>query len=77
MPDLVVVVTEQWMTIDGPLPEGYRLIVHNHTGDVDYYPHMEEVDECRYTSAGEDIDEDETEEGVPCYRYIEASPTSM
>jgi hypothetical protein len=71
MPDLIVTVNEDWMTIDGPLPDGYRLIVHNHTGNPDFYAYMREINLCRYASPAEEIDDDEIDEGVGCFLYLE------
>lgn len=73
MPDLVVTITEHWMTIDGPLPRGYRLIVHNHTENSDFYPYVRESNDCRYSSPADDPEPDEEEEGSPCYLYVEES----
>jgi hypothetical protein len=73
MPDLVVTITEHWMTIDGPLPEGYRLIVHNHSDNSDFYPYMREIRDCRYSSPAEELEVDDEEEGSICYLYVEES----
>jgi hypothetical protein len=71
MPDIVITINEDWLTIDGPLPEGYRLIVHNHSGNPDFYPYVREVDDCRYLSPVEEVDEDEGADGVQCFEYTE------
>lgn len=73
MPDLVVTIHDDWLTIDDPLPDGYRLIVHNHSGNVDYYPYMQEISACRYSSPAEEVDPDEEDEGATCYLYVEDS----
>jgi hypothetical protein len=70
MPQLVITVNDGWLRIDGPLPEGWQLVVHNHTGDPDVYPHTYELDECNYP--GDDaIDELFDIEGISCCLYIE------
>jgi hypothetical protein len=76
MPDLVVTVRDRWLTIDGPLPDGYRLIVHNHTYNSDYYPYMEEIVNCRYTSPAEESEIGPEDEGYSCYLYVEDSSGS-
>ena len=74
MPDLVVTIQDDWLTIDGPLPDGYRLIVHNHSGNIDYYPYMEKINACKYSSPVEEAEADEEADGNRCYLYVENSP---
>jgi hypothetical protein len=62
MPDLVVTIHASHLTIDGELPDGYRLIVHNHTGDPSFYAYSREIVDCSYASIGE---------GGECYEYTE------
>ena len=70
MPQLVITVNNGWLRIDGPLPEGWRLVVHNHTGEREFYPYIFEFDECFYP-VDEAIDDEFDIEGVPCLLYIE------
>lgn len=73
MPDLVVTIHDDWLTIDGPLPDGYRLIVHNHTENPDFYPYERETIDCRYTSPAEEAEDDEEDAGSYCYLYVEGN----
>jgi hypothetical protein len=73
MPELIVTIHDSWLTIDGELPPGWRLIVHNHSGDRDFYPYMSEVNACTYDRPAEDIDDEDAEEGVSCFLYTESS----
>jgi hypothetical protein len=77
MPDLIVTIHRTWLTIDGPLPEGYRLLVHNHSGHPDFYPSSEYIEACDYLAGSGDESDDPQPVG-PCYLYIEgkASNTS-
>jgi hypothetical protein len=70
MPQLVITVSDGWLRIDGPLPDGWQLVVHNHTGDPDLYPYSYEVDECQY-SDDFTVDDHGDFEGVRCLLYIE------
>jgi hypothetical protein len=63
MPDLVVAIHASHLTIDGELPDGYRLIVHNHSGDPDFYAYTREITDCLYASTGE---------GIECLEYTES-----
>ena len=69
MREIVVTVDETCLRIDGELPPGYRLVVHNHTGDMDFYPHMVRFRRC--PQGAEDSDEDEYGYDVPCYFYVD------
>ena len=71
MPDIVVTIDEDGLRIDGVLPEGYRLIVHNHTGDPDVYSYAQELDDCRYHGALPDTGTDNLGDGVHCFEYTE------
>ena len=72
MPDIIVILHADRLIIDGELPEGYRLIVHNHTGEPDLYPYECEIDSCQYPdSAG-----DEGGRGVQCFEYTEPHNSS-
>jgi hypothetical protein len=68
MPKIVVVLDEDGRTIDGELPEGYQLIVHNHTGDPDLFSYEIETDDCHYPGAARR----EEGEGVQCFGYTES-----
>ena len=70
MPDIIVTIHADWLTIDGELPEGYRLIVHNHSGDPDHYAYTREINNCQYPAPAESID-GESREGVQCFEYTE------
>ena len=59
MPDLVVTVHGDSLRIDGALPPGYRLIVHNHTGESDFYSYTERIGDCRYPDPVEDVEFDD------------------
>jgi hypothetical protein len=70
MPDLVVTIHRSWLTIDGPLPEGYRLIVHNHSGRSEFYHSSEYIDAFDYV-AGSGDEWDDPQPVGPCYLYVE------
>ena len=78
MPELIVTIHPGWITIDGRLPDGYALYVHNHSGRPDVYPHAEEIDGCQYGCECP-VDENERghfdycymQTGVHCYLYEE------
>lgn len=67
MPDIVIVVHIDHLTIDGELPEGYRLVVHNHTGEPDLFPYERESSDCHYPDSARD------QSGSPeyCFEYRE------
>jgi len=69
MPDITITIHEDWLTIDGPLPEGYRLVVHNHSGNPDLYPYTQALRACRTDESNEAIDDEHDE--VECYLSIE------
>lgn len=71
MPDIVITLDENGLTIDGVLPEGYRLIVHNHTDDPDLYSYSHEVEDCRYDDTTTRVVNGEVSEGVHCFEYSE------
>jgi hypothetical protein len=84
MPDLVVTIRGSWLTIDGALPRDYRLFVHNHSRQPDFYPFSEVNDSCHYgcdCKADEDgtghDDDCDLAEGVRCYLYIEDRTQSV
>ncbi len=69
MPDIIITIHEDWLTIDGPLPEGYRLVVHNHSGNPDLYPHMQARSTCCSGGSHEEVDDEH--DGVECYLSVE------
>jgi hypothetical protein len=76
MPDLIITIHGGWLTIDGELPPGWQLVVHNHSGDRDFYPYMQRVDGCTYGSDVTDIDDECDEEAPTCFLYTERRPES-
>jgi hypothetical protein len=69
--DIVVTIHESWITIDGELPEGYRLVVHNHSGDPEFYSYIREVDGCRYPDPTTSDRQTPDDGGVRCFEYTE------
>jgi hypothetical protein len=76
MPDLIVTIHRSWLTIDGPLPESYRLLVHNHSGRPDFYHSSAFVGACDYV-AGSGDEWDDAQSPGPCYLYIEESLSNL
>ena len=71
MREIVVTVDETCLRIDGELPPGYRLVVHNHTGDIEFYPHMVKFRRCPQAAETEYEDEHDYGYDVPCYFYVD------
>jgi hypothetical protein len=69
MPNIIITIHEDRLTIDGSLPEGYRLVVHNHSGNSDLYPYTQARSACRNDESDEEVNEEH--DGVECYLYVE------
>jgi hypothetical protein len=54
MPNIIITIHEDRLTIDGSLPEGYRLVVHNHSGNSDLYPYTQARSACRNDESDEE-----------------------
>jgi hypothetical protein len=71
MPEIIITIHEDRLTIDGPLPYDYELVVHNHSGNPDLYPYTHARSDCRNEETDEEFDDRDDGPGIECFLYIE------